>query len=59
MKQIRKFRSQKKVYYKVCVLFAGFVRGVEENCMSQAGEGSLHPEAWEIALGQKFIIDFI
>ena len=36
MKQIRKFRSQKKVYNKVCVLFAGFVWGVEENCLSQA-----------------------
>ena len=30
---------QKKVYNKMCVLFAGFVRGVDENCMSQAGEG--------------------
>ena len=44
--------SQKKVYNKMCVLFAGFVKGVEENCLSQTGEVSLHPLTLEIALGQ-------
>ena len=36
--------SQKKVYNKMCVLFAGFVRGFKENCMSQAGEGRDAPQ---------------